>query len=185
TSYIMSPTLGSGKITWSSCSRRYLEKFLDTIQSRCLLDHGSSAGQLDHSAEGDLPGERFDADQQCILKYGRGSRHSSQQPLDDVCRDLHCERERYTWTSHPALEGTSCGHNLWCRGGRCTSKGPSTSAAYHDAQIPSARIESLNGGWSKWRQFSDCASGCLYGEEGRLRTGSAGIMVTTRLCNNP
>lgn len=30
-----------------------------------------------------------------MLKYGRGSRHSSQQPLDDVCRDLHCERERY------------------------------------------------------------------------------------------
>lgn len=47
-----------------------------------------------------------------MLKYGRGSRHSSQQPLDDVCRDLHCERERYTWTSHPALEGTMCGHNL-------------------------------------------------------------------------
>ncbi|KAK9696181.1 Reprolysin family propeptide [Popillia japonica] len=185
TSYIMSPTLGSGKITWSSCSRRYLEKFLDTIQSRCLLDHGSSAGQLDHSAEGDLPGERFDADQQCMLKYGRGSRHSSQQPLDDVCRDLHCERERYTWTSHPALEGTSCGHNLWCKGGRCITKGPTTSSAYRASQTSLARMEPVNGGWSKWRQFSDCASGCLYGEEGRLRTGSAGIMVTTRLCNNP
>lgn len=83
-----------------------------TSQSRCLLDHGSSAGQLDHSAEGALPGERFDANQQCMLKYGRGSRHSIQQPLDDVCRDLHCERERYTWTSHPALEGTKCGSNM-------------------------------------------------------------------------
>ncbi|KAI4468512.1 adamts a disintegrin and metalloprotease with thrombospondin motifs protease [Holotrichia oblita] len=157
----------------------------NTIQSRCLLDHGSSAGQLDHSAEGDLPGERFDADQQCMLKYGRGSRHSSQQPLDDVCRDLHCERERYTWTSHPALEGTSCGHNLWCKGGRCITKGPTTNSAYRTSQTSLARMEALNGGWSKWRQFSDCASGCLYGEEGRLRTGSAGIMVTTRLCNNP
>lgn len=28
-SYIMSPTLGSGKITWSACSRRYLQKFLE------------------------------------------------------------------------------------------------------------------------------------------------------------
>ena len=26
--YIMSPTLGSGKITWSTCSRNYLEAFL-------------------------------------------------------------------------------------------------------------------------------------------------------------
>ncbi|KAH0813432.1 hypothetical protein GEV33_009359 [Tenebrio molitor] len=90
-SYIMSPTLGSGKITWSACSRRYLQKFLDTPQSRCLLDHGSSAGQLDHSAEGALPGERFDSNQQC----------------------------------------------------------------------------------------------CLFGEEGRLRSGSTGIKISTRICNNP
>lgn len=36
-----------------------------STQSHCLLDHGSSAGPLDHSAEGSLPGERFNADQQC------------------------------------------------------------------------------------------------------------------------
>ncbi|KAF2894409.1 hypothetical protein ILUMI_11760 [Ignelater luminosus] len=184
-SYIMSPTLGSGKITWSACSRRYLQQFLETPQSRCLLDHGSSAGQLDHSAEGALPGERFDADQQCMLKYGRGSRHSSQQPLDDVCRDLHCERERYTWTSHPALEGTMCGHNLWCRGGKCVIKGLSASAAYIMSAGAPARVETVDGGWSPWRSFSDCASGCLFGEEGRLRTGSTGIMVASRSCNNP
>lgn len=46
-----------------------------------------------------------------MLKYGRGSIHSTQQLLDDVCRDLHCQRDRYTWTSHPALEGTFCGTN--------------------------------------------------------------------------
>ncbi|XP_018565898.1 A disintegrin and metalloproteinase with thrombospondin motifs adt-1-like [Anoplophora glabripennis] len=184
-SYIMSPTLGSGKITWSVCSKRYLQKFLDTPQSRCLLDHGSSAGQLDHSAEGALPGERFDASQQCMLKYGRGSKHSSQQPLDDVCRDLHCERERYTWTSHPALEGTMCGNGMWCRGGRCVTRGLVMTAAYTSAQQTLSRIEKINGGWSKWRSFSDCASGCLFGEEGRLRSGSTGIMVSERTCNNP
>ncbi|KAJ3648726.1 hypothetical protein Zmor_020505 [Zophobas morio] len=184
-SYIMSPTLGSGKITWSACSRRYLQKFLETSQSRCLLDHGSSAGQLDHSAEGALPGERFDANQQCMLKYGRGSRHSSQQPLDDVCRDLHCERERYTWTSHPALEGTLCGHNMWCKGGRCISRGFPVSAAYSAASQTSSRIEKSAGSWSKWKPFSDCASGCLFGEEGRLRSGSTGITVSTRVCGSP
>lgn len=47
-----------------------------------------------------------------MLKYGRGSQRSTKQPLDDICRDLHCEKERYTWTSHPALEGTKCGHNM-------------------------------------------------------------------------
>ncbi|XP_050295630.1 A disintegrin and metalloproteinase with thrombospondin motifs adt-1-like [Anthonomus grandis grandis] len=183
-SYIMSPTLGSGKITWSACSKRYLQKFLDTPQSRCLLDHGSSAGQLDHGAEGALPGERFNADQQCMLKYGRGSKHSSQQPLDDVCRDLHCERERYTWTSHPALEGTHCGGGMWCRGGRCIQKGTTTKQAHSGALKQSPEINQTNGGWSDWRN-GECASGCLFGEEGRLRSGSSGIMISERFCNSP
>lgn len=184
TSYIMSPTLGSGKITWSPCSKRYLQKFLDTTQSRCLLDHGSSAGQLDHSAEGALPGERFDANQQCMLKYGRGSKHSSQQPLNDVCRDLHCERERYTWTSHPALEGTSCGPNMWCRGGKCISKKTKTSSSYTGLQNQLLlKYDKVNGGWSDWRQMSECASGCLFGEEGRLRSGSTGITILERKCS--
>lgn len=119
-----------------------------------------------------------------MLKYGRGSKHSPQQPLDDVCRDLHCQRERYTWTSHPALEGTNCGHGLWCRGGRCTPKGLAALQSYSNvgAMGPAVRVD---GGWSDWLPFSDCASGCLYGEEGRLRAGSTGIMVTTRRCNNP
>ncbi|CAG9856832.1 unnamed protein product [Phyllotreta striolata] len=185
TTYIMSPTLGSGKITWSTCSKRYLQKFLDTPQSRCLLDHSSSAGKLDHSAEGALPGERFDANQQCMLKYGKGSKHSTQQPLNDVCRDLHCERERYTWTSHPALEGTICGNSMWCRGGKCILKSSPISSAYTAQESSSARLGQIHGGWSKWKHSSDCASGCLFSEEGRLRSGSTGIMVAERTCNNP
>ncbi|KDR17787.1 A disintegrin and metalloproteinase with thrombospondin motifs 18 [Zootermopsis nevadensis] len=178
-SYIMSPTLGSGKITWSSCSRRYLQMFLETPQSQCLLDHSSSGGQLDHSAEGALPGERFNADQQCMLKYGRGSIHATQQPLDDVCRDLHCQRDRYTWTSHPALEGTFCGNNKWCRSGRCVGKGLSALQAGFSLN------QRVDGAWSEWSPFSECASGCLYSDEGRLHAGSTGIMVSTRRCNNP
>ncbi|CAG9127490.1 unnamed protein product [Plutella xylostella] len=164
--YIMSPTLGSGKITWSQCSRTYLQKFLDTIQSRCLLDHGNSAGQLDHSAEGILPGERFDADQQCMLKYGRGSRHSASQSLEDICRDLHCQRERHTWTSHPALEGTKCGHDMYCRGGECVERyGTSTPL----------------GSWGRWGGWSECASSCLLDE--RHSAAASGIAVATRRCN--
>lgn len=109
--FIMSPTLGSGKTTWSACSRDYLEKFLDSSQSKCMFDRGQFGNSLDHSAEGLLPGERFDADQQCLLKYGRESVRSKTQQFDDICRDLHCQRDRYTWTSHPALEGTYCGQS--------------------------------------------------------------------------
>ncbi|KAG6454328.1 A disintegrin and metalloproteinase with thrombospondin motifs adt-1 [Manduca sexta] len=162
--YIMSPTLGSGKITWSQCSKNYLQKFLDTVQSRCLLDHGNSAGQLDHSAEGILPGERFDADQQCMLKYGRGSRHSAGQNLEDICRDLHCQRERYTWTSHPALEGTRCGDDMYCRGGSCVDRGASTTA----------------GGWGRWSAWSECASACLLDDS--RAPAAAGVKVAARRC---
>lgn len=38
--YIMSPTLGSGKITWSSCSRNYLSSFLKYVMmytQRCSV----------------------------------------------------------------------------------------------------------------------------------------------------
>ncbi|XP_012252823.3 A disintegrin and metalloproteinase with thrombospondin motifs adt-1-like [Athalia rosae] len=181
TSYIMSPTLGSGKITWSPCSRNYLQRFLQTSQSRCLLDHGSSGGQLDHSAEGALPGERFDSNQQCILKYGFGSRHSDQQPLDDICRDMHCERDRYTWTSHPALEGTSCGNNRWCRGGRCIDK--NGFSPHLGSTSGGSSTEKLSGGiWGAWH-VSECASGCLYDEQRNLDGGSTGIRVVTRSCS--
>lgn len=43
-----------------------------------------------------------------MLKYGKDSIRSRVQPLKEICRDLHCQRDRFTWTSHPALEGTSC-----------------------------------------------------------------------------
>ncbi|XP_046970368.1 A disintegrin and metalloproteinase with thrombospondin motifs 16-like [Vanessa cardui] len=170
--YIMSPTLGSGKITWSQCSKNYLQKFLDTVQSRCLLDHGNSAGQLDHSAEGILPGERFDADQQCMLKYGSGSRHSAAQNLEDICRDLHCQRERYTWTSHPALEGTMCGEDMYCRGGECVERGGSRGLGV----VTSAR-------WGRWSRWSECASACLLDEQ--HGPAAAGVAVASRRCTRP
>ncbi|RVE53006.1 hypothetical protein evm_002304 [Chilo suppressalis] len=166
--YIMSPTLGSGKITWSQCSKNYLQKFLDTVQSRCLLDHGNSAGQLDHSAEGILPGERFDADQQCMLKYGRGSRHSNAQNLEDICRDLHCQRERYTWTSHPALEGTKCGEDMYCRGGECVEREGSSV---------------VRGAWGRWSGWSECASACLLDDS--HAPAAAGVAVASRRCSRP
>ena len=34
--YLMSPTLGSGKNSWSSCSKKYLDEFLRSKQSKCL-----------------------------------------------------------------------------------------------------------------------------------------------------
>lgn len=173
-SYLMSPTLGSGKITWSSCSRQYLHKFLQSSQAQCLLDNTDDV--LDHSGNGLLPGERFDANQQCMFRYGVGARHSPSQPLDEICQDLHCHRDKYTWTSHPALEGTICSNNKWCRSGRCVLKGLSAlQAGYIPDQV-------IHGGWSEWSPYSECASACLSVETGM---DSAGVMVAARRCNSP
>lgn len=50
-----------------------------------------------------------------LLKHGVGSHHAPSQELEDICQDLHCRRDHYTWTSHPALEGTTCGHRKVCK----------------------------------------------------------------------
>ena len=56
-----------------------------------------------------LPGEVFNANVQCQLKFGPKSQHSALQSGRDICTDLHCTKDHYTWASHAALEGTSCG----------------------------------------------------------------------------
>lgn len=35
--YIMSPTLGSGKVTWSKCSQNYLKSFLEYVNKFFLF----------------------------------------------------------------------------------------------------------------------------------------------------
>lgn len=38
--------------------------------------------------------------------------------------------------------------------------------------------------WTDWSAPTDCESGCLYGESGRLREGSAGLAIYTRSCTD-
>jgi hypothetical protein len=56
-----------------------------------------------------LPGEVFNANVQCQLKFGPKSHHSNLQSGHEICTDLHCTKDHYTWASHAALEGTTCG----------------------------------------------------------------------------
>ncbi|XP_059225123.1 uncharacterized protein LOC106087759 [Stomoxys calcitrans] len=201
TSHIMSPTLGSGKITWSKCSRDSLNVFLDKSQAKCLFNRAEFNQNLDHSAEGMLPGERFDANQQCMLKYGKESARARSQSLADICRDLHCQRDRYTWTSHPALEGTACGDNMWCRSGFCvvkrielytaTKQTSSLSKPNYDKSNYMENAKSSNlvheyqktsSSWSEWSEPSPCDSSCLYGPSKRLREGSTGLKTFSRKC---
>lgn len=81
-------------------------------QAKCLFNRAEFNHNLDHLVDGILPGERFDANQQCMLKYGKGSIKARSQSVYDICRDLHCQKNHSTWSSHPAMDGTSCGDNM-------------------------------------------------------------------------
>lgn len=138
-----------------------------------------------------------------MLKYGKDSIRSRTQLLADICRDLHCQRDRYTWTSHPALEGTNCGENMSCKSGVCTlkttflesysvprqvlsSKTPEQSNLIDNRKYASLKQELTTptkvSFWSEWGNPTECESGCLYGESGRLREGSTGLKVYSRTC---
>ncbi|XP_045112507.1 A disintegrin and metalloproteinase with thrombospondin motifs adt-2-like [Portunus trituberculatus] len=186
--YIMSPTLGSGKITWSSCSRRYLDAFLRSSQASCLMDAAEADGpHLDHDADS-LPGQRFPVNQQCMLKHGVGSYHASTQKLEDICEDLHCRRDHYTWTSHPALEGTTCGHRQWCRRGKCVEDSNAPGLSQELLMSSSSSNNGLGSGdrgggaGGEWGPWSECRSSCLYGVDGALSSGSSGLALSERRC---
>lgn len=126
--FVMSPTLGPGKTTWSNCSRYYLNKFVQTSQATCVLGRSSHVNIIHQFiSPHSFPGERFNVDEQCRFRFGPTARHYSLQPKSEICRVIKCivkspskhgfysGRSFYpfpvksTYNTHPALEGTECG----------------------------------------------------------------------------
>ena len=137
--FVMSPTLGPGKTTWSECSRQYLDKFVLTPQATCILGRSSHVNIIQQFIPAhQLPGERFSVDDQCQFRFGPTARHFSGQPKKEICRVIKCHvkpnhrknnrnngyypstgRSLYnpyppksTYNTHPALEGTECGPQM-------------------------------------------------------------------------
>ncbi|CAN8004195.1 unnamed protein product, partial [Ixodes hexagonus] len=77
--FVMSPTLGAGKTTWSACSRQYMAKFLRSQAAACVFQQASLVNLL--GPKSGLPGEQFTADQQCALRFGSASRKTTHQSL--------------------------------------------------------------------------------------------------------
>ena len=58
--YLMSPVLGPGKVTWSTCSNRELSQFMATHpQAVCLEDRHQPQPKYDYAKNGTSPGEHF------------------------------------------------------------------------------------------------------------------------------
>ena len=139
-SHLMSPVLGPGKVTWSSCSNAELTNFLTgsetRIQATCLDDIPSLMDKYDFNSEQKLPGEKVSAMSQCVQAFGASFKpylKSSQSPFDDPCRELWCSNLTHALRAHPALEGTDCSSKPYpygseCRGGQCVPYNPNTDS---------------------------------------------------------
>uniref|UniRef100_A0A8C4QSZ4 ADAM metallopeptidase with thrombospondin type 1 motif, 10 n=1 Tax=Eptatretus burgeri TaxID=7764 RepID=A0A8C4QSZ4_EPTBU len=153
-------TAAASPFSWSSCSRQYISRFLDSGRGDCLND---SPQTLNLVMPTELPGLRRSPDVQCRLQHGPTSR---QCKFRDVCRQLWCvSRSKLCVTnSIPAAEGTACasdnGDVGWCFRGRCLPLG--------NRPVP------VDGLWGSWGAWSKCT-----------RTCGGGVSSSERKCDNP
>ncbi|XP_010968665.3 A disintegrin and metalloproteinase with thrombospondin motifs 16 isoform X1 [Camelus bactrianus] len=160
---IMSPTLAgrNGVFSWSPCSRQYLHKFLSTAQAVCLADQPKPVKEYKYPEQ--LPGELYDANTQCKWQFGEKAKLCLLDFKKDICKALWCHRigRKCETKFMPAAEGTTCGHDMWCRGGQCVKHGDEGPKPTH-------------GHWSDWSPWSPCS-----------RTCGGGVSHRDRLCTNP
>ena len=80
--YLMSPTTGPGKVTWSTCSSQNLQDFIKygtselrdsktAIKPACLNRSTRQAKSLIDYSTGPLPGQKYNSTKQCILAMGK------------------------------------------------------------------------------------------------------------------
>ncbi|XP_039272009.2 A disintegrin and metalloproteinase with thrombospondin motifs 7-like isoform X1 [Styela clava] len=157
--HVMAPHITSSSLpmVWSSCSRKYITRFLDRNWGFCLNDQ--PAEQDEFTPPTVLPGVIYDADHQCRLMFGEKSKYCP--GIDDICHRLWCYhggtcRSRL----HAAAPGTKCGKTKWCYDGKCISM--------------SKEVKVIDGGWGTWSAWSSCS-----------RTCGIGVSSSIRYCENP
>ncbi|GMT04578.1 hypothetical protein PENTCL1PPCAC_26752, partial [Pristionchus entomophagus] len=174
---IMSPSVGTGKTQWSSCSVKEFSVFVTKLGTparapNCLRDL-PTPGEADKAffKDRESPGQQFTLGEQCAVFHGECWKHELRdgQALDEVCEMVWCGNgEGIIRTAHPALEGTNCGPNLWCRNGQC---------------VPATRgLPQIDGQWGTWNESpSSCRAKCSDCEI----SGQLQLRRSTRLCNRP
>ncbi|XP_059475973.1 A disintegrin and metalloproteinase with thrombospondin motifs adt-2-like [Neocloeon triangulifer] len=167
--FVMSPSRGTqGETEWSSCSAAILR---DMSWAKCLKDAPAKMSQAnDHTRFKNIPGQYWTPKRQCeLLLRDKDAVIEAQGALSEICQNLKCStphRSGYYFAG-PALEGTSCGRDLWCQGGFCVQ------VKRVGQQKP---ISQFAGGWSAWKE-EKCSSGCT--------KNSKGSTNKRRNCDNP
>ncbi|KAM6930888.1 LOW QUALITY PROTEIN: A disintegrin and metalloproteinase with thrombospondin motifs 12-like [Xenentodon cancila] len=156
--FIMSRQLmyDSSPLTWSSCSKEYITRFLDRGWGFCLDDRPSKRDLTTPLAR---LGIRYTTHHQCQLQYGPNATFCPE--IDNVCQILWCSVNGSCRSKLDSpIDGTRCGPEKWCISGECVIVG----------KLP----ETVNGGWGQWSTWSHCS-----------RTCGTGVQSAERECNNP
>ncbi|XP_071091239.1 A disintegrin and metalloproteinase with thrombospondin motifs 12-like [Haliotis cracherodii] len=160
--FVMAPHLiaDSTPMSWSNCSRQSITQFLDRQWGYCLDDEPGH--HPDFKFPSQPAGIMYDTDHQCRLQYGRDAALCEGiEVIENVCNTLWCRVDNKCSTKlQAAAEGTICGTNKWCYGGRCVEIGE--------------RPQAINGEWGQWEGWTDCTRSC-----------GAGISYSERHCDNP
>jgi len=151
------------------------------LRMSCLNDFPAAVIPThDLTIFGTTPGQYYTSDEQCrLLLYDKKAIRDYRQalsvntpitpkfwkwmneikPNQDICTSLRCltPSRRGTFSSGPAVEGTTCGQGRWCRGGRCV---PTT----YGLQLPFS--PPMDNQW--WDE--ECKSGCVNRSIGKLST---------------
>ncbi|XP_054466646.1 A disintegrin and metalloproteinase with thrombospondin motifs 12 [Anoplopoma fimbria] len=156
--FIMSRQLmyDSSPLTWSSCSKEYITRFLDRGWGFCLDDRPSKRDLTTPLAR---LGIRYTTHHQCQLQYGPNATFCHE--VDNVCQILWCSVNGSCRSKLDSpIDGTRCGPEKWCISGECVIVG----------KLP----ETVNGGWGQWSTWSHCS-----------RTCGTGVQSAERECNSP
>ncbi|XP_060927739.1 A disintegrin and metalloproteinase with thrombospondin motifs 12 [Limanda limanda] len=156
--FIMSRQLmyDSSPLTWSSCSKEYITRFLDRGWGFCLDDRPSKRDLTTPLAR---LGVRYTTHHQCQLQYGPNATFCAE--VDNVCQILWCSVNGSCRSKLDSpIDGTRCGPEKWCISGECVIVG----------KLP----ETVNGGWGQWSTWSHCS-----------RTCGTGVQSAERECNSP
>uniref|UniRef100_A0A8C2WRW2 ADAM metallopeptidase with thrombospondin type 1 motif, 12 n=1 Tax=Cyclopterus lumpus TaxID=8103 RepID=A0A8C2WRW2_CYCLU len=156
--FIMSRQLmyDSSPLTWSSCSKEYITRFLDRGWGFCLDDRPSKRDLTTPLAR---LGIRYTTHHQCQLQYGSNATFCHE--VDNMCQILWCSVNGSCRSKLDSpIDGTRCGPEKWCISGECVIVG----------KLP----ETVNGGWGQWSTWSHCS-----------RTCGTGVQSAERECSNP
>uniref|UniRef100_A0A673C020 ADAM metallopeptidase with thrombospondin type 1 motif, 15b n=1 Tax=Sphaeramia orbicularis TaxID=375764 RepID=A0A673C020_9TELE len=164
--YLMAPLFVSLNKTspWSPCSALYITEFFDNGHGDCLLDVPENAMPLPE----ELPGIKYNLDQQCQQIFGEEYVHCPNTSDSDICSQLWCQQDGTTQCttkngSLPWADGTNCGVNGMCLHGVCMP-------AQEVIQPPMV----VDGGWSSWGPWQQCS-----------RTCGGGVEFSYRECTDP